>query len=84
MKEMSEFLLSCISLKDHKKLETVIKKRGTHLDMTMVTDEEGNSFISNAVKVGDHISLMILLQNGYDANIPNNNGDTPLHISIKF
>ena len=52
--------------------------------MSRVKDKEGNSFISNAVKVGDHVSLDILLQNGYNADVPNNNGDTPLHISIKF
>ena len=45
-------------------------------------DSGGNSLVCLAALHGDHEMIKVLIENGFDPNIPNNQGDTPLHHAI--
>jgi hypothetical protein len=46
-------------------------------------DSEGNSLLSAAACVGNSRILRLLLMQGFDPNMSNLNGDTPLHFAMK-
>jgi ankyrin repeat protein len=45
-------------------------------------DSGGNTLVCLAALHGDHKMIKVLIENGFDPNIPNNQGDTPLHHAI--
>ena len=47
-------------------------------------DSKGNSLAAIATCRGDLAMLKLLIKNHFDINIPNNDGNTPLHFGISL
>ena len=51
-------------------------------EYNLIRDSSGNTMVALAALHGDHEMIKLLVANGFDPNIPNNAGDTPLHHAI--
>ena len=47
-------------------------------------DDEGLSALHRAVRVGDVATVVVLLDNGADINLPGKHGLTPLHAAVRY
>ena len=63
-------------------LESVLQR--FHLTLNSEKDEQGNSLLIIATKLGDNEIVKILLEHGVDPNIRNKCGNTALHYAINY
>ena len=68
---------------DKSKVELLLKQNVQFINYRM-RDENGNSLVAIATCKGDLTMLKFLIKSRFDINIPNHDGNTPLHFGISL
>ena len=81
-KTLKNLLIDCIAESNFGLLQDILNRYTNDESYNGIRDERGNTLVCIAAMHGDWRIMKLLLSSGFDPSIPNDLGDTPLHLAI--